>query len=42
VTAVAEQLGSRTPMARAALTGYEQASAAGHASEDLHAIAALY
>ena len=32
----------RTPMVRAALAGYEQASAAGHAGEDLHAIAALY
>jgi DNA-binding transcriptional LysR family regulator len=42
VTAVAAQLGGQAPMARAALAGYEQASAAGHASEDLHAIAALY
>jgi 3-hydroxyisobutyrate dehydrogenase-like beta-hydroxyacid dehydrogenase len=31
-----------TPMARAALAGYEQASAAGHADDDLHAIATNY
>jgi 3-hydroxyisobutyrate dehydrogenase len=42
VTAVAGQLGRQAPMARAALAGYEQASAAGHAGEDLHAIAALF
>ena len=42
ITAVAGQLGGQAPMARAALAGYEQAGAAGHAGEDLHAIAALY
>lgn len=42
VTTVAEQLGGQAPMARAALAGYEQAGAAGHAGQDLHAIAALF
>jgi 3-hydroxyisobutyrate dehydrogenase len=41
LTALAEELGADAPMASAALAGYQQASAAGHGDEDLHAIGAI-
>ncbi|SFD53959.1 NAD(P)-dependent oxidoreductase [Streptomyces aidingensis] len=42
LTALAEDLATETPMARAALAGYQRAGAAGHGDADLTAIAAAY